>query len=283
MNIKVIGSGGAFSSVFGNTQLGLIIDEKDPMKNVLFDCGITTIFNFSKQKLDLKTFGNIYITHAHDDHLGGLGTLALMHYFMFNRVLGCKPKLIAKAPLMKDISHFTLHGCKTLAAHQLPEGKKEATIDDYFERVVIGDNSCFALDDYELIPLQTTHVSNGYDLLYSYGLVVRNVKTNKKILITGDTQFCPSSLISFYEECDIIIHDCETSYDGWNENGQLINKNGFKSLVHSNYTDLLTLPKKIRSKMYLIHYSDFINEKHHKTALEHGFAGFLFPGDELNF
>ena len=88
---------------------------------------------------------------------------------------------------------------------------------------------------------------NGYYIVPSFGLMVTDWKTNKKIFFTGDTQFCPNQIMDFYEQADLIIQDCEYLYfDG----------KAVKSGVHAHYEDLKTLPNEIKAKMILSHYQD---------------------------
>ena len=50
--------------------------------------------------------------------------------------------------------------------------------------------------------------------------------------------------MDFYKQADLIIQDCETT--------------PFKSGVHANYSELVTLPLEIKTKMMLLHYQDIL-------------------------
>jgi ribonuclease BN (tRNA processing enzyme) len=103
---------------------------------------------------------------------------------------------------------------------------------------------------------------DGYSIVPSYGLMIDDPdvvigKFNKpaKIFFTGDTQFAPKQLMTFYDQADLIIQDCETS--------------PFKSGVHAHYNELITLPAEIKSKMVLVHYNDnVINPENDKISLQ---------------
>jgi hypothetical protein len=67
------------------------------------------------------------------------------------------------------------------------------------------------------------------------------------------------------EKADIIFHDCETF-------------EGFKSNVHAHWDDLKNLPSHLKSKMWLMHYSQLP-----KDYDAQGFAGFVVKDQEFTF
>ena len=80
-----------------------------------------------------------------------------------------------------------------------------------------------------------------------------------------------------YNAADIIIQDCEVT--------------PYKSGVHAHWSELITLDRSIKNKMFLIHYQDSILAPDEPgsdiaddwiaKAEEEGFAGFLFKGQDL--
>jgi ribonuclease BN (tRNA processing enzyme) len=78
----------------------------------------------------------------------------------------------------------------------------------------------------------------------SFGLMIMDPDSGKKIYYTGDTQFCPNQIMDFYKQADLIIQDCETS--------------PYPSGVHANYLDLVKLPAEVKAKMMMLHYQDNI-------------------------
>ncbi len=100
-------------------------------------------------------------------------------------------------------------------------------------------------------------------------------KYGKRIFITTDVQFAPeTSMMAYYREADLIVHDCETMY---------------KSGVHAHYDSLRTLPPEIKKKMALTHFQDNVLDDFdawEKKAIDDGFIGFLHPGviyDDMTF
>lgn len=70
MKIKFLGTGGAFDFEQGNASAIVSIAGK----NILIDCGFSTIQKLAERKL-LEEIDYILITHLHFDHIGSLPTL----------------------------------------------------------------------------------------------------------------------------------------------------------------------------------------------------------------
>jgi glyoxylase-like metal-dependent hydrolase (beta-lactamase superfamily II) len=70
MNIKFLGTGGAFDFEKGNAAAIVEMDGK----NILIDCGFTTLPKLASLDL-LDKIDYILVTHLHGDHSGGLSTL----------------------------------------------------------------------------------------------------------------------------------------------------------------------------------------------------------------
>ena len=48
----------------------------------------------------------------------------------------------------------------------------------------------------------------GVTWMPSYGLLVQGPQL--RIFLTGDVKFSPTALMPYYQQADIIFHDCET-------------------------------------------------------------------------
>jgi glyoxylase-like metal-dependent hydrolase (beta-lactamase superfamily II) len=77
MNIKFIGTGGAFDAKYGNSSAIIEMEEN----TILIDCGSMVFSDLQRLGL-LDTIDYVLITHFHDDHIGSLSTL-LFYYFVF--------------------------------------------------------------------------------------------------------------------------------------------------------------------------------------------------------
>lgn len=140
-----------------------------------------------------------------------------------------------------------------------------ATLDTYFDVVPLHDNKFFDYAGKSFEIVQTYHCMSGNVILPSFGIRFKNIKTGGKIFITTDTQYVPHLLTDFLTDSELIFHDCETT--------------PCKSNVHAHYTELKELPREIKNKMWLYHYSDGVLP----DANADGFAGFVKPRQEFDF
>ncbi|GIV43204.1 MAG: hypothetical protein KatS3mg035_0327 [Bacteroidia bacterium] len=76
MNIKFLGTGGAFDVPYGNSAAIVECNEK----KILVDCGHTVFPKLIQLNL-IHEIDYILITHLHDDHVGSLSTLIFYLYF----------------------------------------------------------------------------------------------------------------------------------------------------------------------------------------------------------
>ena len=141
------------------------------------------------------------------------------------------------------------------AGMRLSTGK--TTLHDFFDVNPIKPNESFNFGNADFFPVEMIHMMSGNKIINSYGLA------NNQTFITTDIQFCPNQIQSFYEKAEIIFHDCETSLR--------------HSGVHAHYDDLKTLPKEIKSKMYLYHYQP----NPEQDPIQDGFAGFVRKGEKF--
>lgn len=259
-------------SAFNTTRLGqtnAIIEDEDG-RCLLIDCGSDCRHMLDRRGYTVDQIDAVYISHLHADHVGGMEWLAFSTYF--NPKLG-RPKLFANHRLMHDLWDRSLRG--GLESVQ----KKVCNLTDYFDTQPIYANQSFMWGGAEFTLVQTVHVMNGMEIVYSYGLmidacpgmgVLSRTALHKKgqvtrVFYTADTQFAPRQLVDFYADADVIFHDCETTQ--------------FRSNVHAHYDDLKTLPDKTREDMYLMHYSYIEGTDLAVKADDDGFAGFVSPGD----
>jgi ribonuclease BN (tRNA processing enzyme) len=91
--------------------------------------------------------------------------------------------------------------------------------------------------DFQLV--KTVHVRSNHHLVDSYGLYF--TEGGNKIFITTDTTLVFEEFLPYYEQSDVIFHDCETQ----------VNKSG----VHAHYSELVLLPPSVKNKMWLYHYN----------------------------
>jgi ribonuclease BN (tRNA processing enzyme) len=254
MKLLFLGSGSATTVGAENFQSNmlLIAESNDTL---LIDCGSDIRFSLYKQNKTHRDINNVYISHLHADHAGGLEWLAISTKFDPN--CSKKPDLFISETLADDLWNKTLSGGLGTLQCEI------AQLDSYFSVHRVPLNGSFCWEDSEFHIVQTIHALNGYSLMPSFGLFCE--LADVKVLITSDTQFFPHQMMPLYERADVIFHDCETFHPG--------------SGVHAHYNQLKGLPAKIKHKMWLYHY----NPGKLPDAKSDGFLGFVACGQCFDF
>lgn len=288
MKIKVIGCGNAFSTKNFNQSFLL---EEDGRK-LLIDCGFQTPAALNHHKIDIKTIDDIYISHAHADHCGGLEFVAFSRYDWYSRPRHHSegtyaPNLIGNHKLLKDLWNKSLSG-----GLESMEGFV-SDINTFFKPCPVSDNRTFLWRGWTCSLIQQIHIMSGSMIAFTFGLFMR-CDGKPTLYFTTDSQHCsPRQMELFYKEADIIFQDCECL-------GVDTSKKEFKfsSGVHANFAQLagwksansIILPEDVKSKMWLSHYQDFVSDGKDffgnacdwgSLALIEGFRGFLNLGQEI--
>lgn len=253
LKLTFLGSGSAFTVSPENYHSNVLFEVEGD--SLLVDAGTDIRHSLQEQNKSYRDIKNVYITHLHGDHSGGLEWLALTSFF--SEEYKAKPTLFISEKLVDDLWNKSLCG----GLSTLPSVR--ASIDNFFNVKSIKQFEGFEWASIRFRLVQTIHFYSEYELMPSYGLIF-NYK-NTRVLYTSDTQSSPDQLISFYEEADIIFHDCET----------LDQKSG----VHAHYSELVELPAHIKKKMWLYHY----NPGQLPDAVKDGFQGFVVKGQVFYF
>lgn len=253
MKLTFIGSGSAFTLGTGNYHSNMLLTNDDN-RHLLIDCGSDARFALNELGLTHRDITDVYVSHLHADHVGGLEWLAFTTRFDPS----CqKPNLYLCDTLVERLWQHTLSG--GLSSLQI----EIATLDSYFKVHPVKSNSNFTWSGIKFSIVQSVHIISGYTVVPSYGLIFKVDDIN--VFITTDCQFAPNQIRDYYEMVDVIFHDCETT--------------PFKSRVHAHYEELLTLPDSIRRKMWLYHY----NPVSLPDAVKDGFRGFVKKGQVFDF
>lgn len=252
LSLFFLGTGNAFTKTAFQTNL-LIIKGQD---HLLVDCGTLCSYAFENMYngriTDIK---NLLLTHPHADHIGGVEELALEGKYITKRLVN----LVITDEFKKSLWEESLKG----GIQYSEEGVM--TFDDYFNQIkpVRIQKKPFEMFETNVGSIniklfRTRHVTTRKNSLkksqISYGLII-----DDRILFTADTQFNPSQLkflLDKYNKIEVIFHDCDVM--------------GYSRGVHAAYDELVTLPKEIKEKTFLSHYSEAVSTI---DALVDGFAG----------
>ena len=252
LSLFFLGTGNAFTKTAFQTNL-LIIKGQD---HLLVDCGTLCSYAFENMYngriTDIK---NLLLTHPHADHIGGVEELALEGKYITKRLVN----LVITDEFKECLWEESLKG----GIQYSEEGVM--TFDDYFNQIkpVRIQKKPFEMFETNVGSIniklfRTRHVTTRKKSLkksqISYGLII-----DDRILFTADTQFNPSQLkflLDKYNKIEVIFHDCDVM--------------GYSRGVHAAYDELVTLPKEIKEKTFLSHYSEAVSTI---DALVDGFAG----------
>ncbi|MCD9024282.1 MBL fold metallo-hydrolase [Cohnella silvisoli] len=219
LKIQMLGTGSAFAKVFNNNNALLTVDGL----TLLVDCGITAPKALYELGYSFNDLDAILLTHIHADHIGGLEELAFQMKYIFGR----KPILFLADTLVETLWEHSLKG-------GLQQDETE-TLHDFFDVRPLSVGQ-----PHDLLPglhvelIATRHIPNkaNYSLLF-----------NDFFFYSGDTVFDSDLLNSLVNDRDVrvIFHDCQLHPPG---------------VVHACLSQLLTLPKAIQERVFLMHYGD---------------------------
>lgn len=253
MRLIFLGTGSAFT--LENYQSNMLVEAPEGL--LLIDCGGDARHSLARQGWTALDITDIYISHLHADHIGGLEWLGLVSYFARTRDdPSLKPRLHIRQTLVEDL-WLSLHGgMGTIEGHI-------ADLSTYFDLQPIDRNGSFEFAGTQFQTVQVVHYYDGYEIVPSYGLLFE--RNQICVFITTDAQFAPNQMKEFRAKASYIFQDCETA--------------PFQSGVHTHYDELKTLGDELKGRMWLYDYQD--GEKPDCKA--DGFLGWVQQGQVFDF
>ena len=108
MKLTFLGSGSAFTLGVENYHSNILIETNK--ENILFDCGTTIADALHYSGYTPDDIDNIYLTHNHADHNGGLEYIGFKRFFSTFPFGESKPTLISGKNLLKETWEESLKG-----------------------------------------------------------------------------------------------------------------------------------------------------------------------------
>jgi ribonuclease BN (tRNA processing enzyme) len=252
MKLIFLGSGSAFTVGTNNYQSNMILESPQGHR-LLIDCGSDARHSMHEQGLTYKDIQDVYISHLHADHVGGLEWLAFQTKF---DPFCQKIRLHLSEQLVEPLWDHVLSGSLCCLEGSSPK------LSTFFEVDPIPHNGYFLWQKVKCQIVQTIHTICGYSLVPSFGLLLDI--NGFIVFITTDTQLAPNQIQDLYRKAHLIFQDCETS--------------AHRSGVHAHYQELVKLEPEIKEKMWLYHYSD----DPLPNAKKEGFKGFVQKGQSFH-
>ena len=251
MQLLFLGSGSAHTLGADNFQSNMMLIA-DSGRRLLIDCGSDVRWSLAKQGLSHLDVTDIYISHLHADHIGGLEYVGFQTKFDPR----CeRPRLYVEASLAGPLWNHALRGGMGIISGM------ETELDTFFDVRIVTANQPFVWEEARLEPVPAVHVSGRHATVHSYALLID--RDSHRTFLTTDTQFTPSRLSSHYARADLIFHDCEIA--------------PAKTGVHPGFDDLARLPESVRAKTWLYGYQPGPLP----DAVAHGFRGFVRAGQSF--
>ncbi|MBN2752517.1 MAG: MBL fold metallo-hydrolase [Rhodospirillaceae bacterium] len=257
MRLTFIGSGSAFVTTPGNFHSNMLFETPDPetgvTRRLLFDCGSDVRWGLSAMGLDYAQIDAVFISHLHNDHIGGLEWLGFKRYFLDN---GARIPMFLPEPLRQPLWDNCLRG----GMEFLEFGPGD--LSNFFDVTEVATDDAFTWMGarFQIVPL--VHLRGGGYLMWSYGVFLE--AEGGGVLLTSDCRFEQDRLDPWYNRSALIFQDCEI----------LPHPTG----AHVHYRELLTLDASVRSRMWLYH----INNGDRPDAVADGFLGYVVPGQSFD-
>lgn len=241
-SLTFLGVGAGLSPELGNNNV--LIENEDRTVNLLVDCGPVTAGDL-KIEGRLPDIQQVFLTHVHDDHVGGLQLWAQLNRYVYRR----RPRLFYREELYDELWNGSLRG--GLEAVNAANGQPGTVgLDAYFEPAPLKPGELVEVDGLPpLTPRESLHVHGKP----SFGFFIGD-----DVFYSSDSQELPPTHGPTGRPLRAIFQDCqlfETRHD-----------------VHTPLQRLIReMPPEQKAITYLMHY----NHEPTEDAVALGFKGFV--------
>ena len=237
LRVVFLGVGSAFTK--RKRQSNFLIIQGN--HHVLVDCGTMGPLALEDIGLSVSKIQVYLPTHSHADHIGGFEEIALVNRYISSSPK--KPKMIISEDYRDLLWNKSLAGGAEFC--EAEQGRPLQLV-DFFDILkpknieILGRKLLsYQHGPIELIIMRTRHFPDSAisidEAQWCSGILI-----NRRVWISGDTMFDRDYPICFSEISEVMFHDCQM----------------FQGGVHASYRELMSLPSKVRDKMYLYHYND---------------------------
>ncbi|MBT7902409.1 ribonuclease Z [Candidatus Woesearchaeota archaeon] len=245
--VTVLGIGNSHSELYYRSSFLLhaagetvLVDCPDPIQK-MFKEG----YMARERKIKPESIDSVIITHAHGDHCNGLESLGFQLYN--EKWFGRRLNPVNLYCLDFDAIWGRLCGSMGELLNPFTQQLECKSLEDYFNLILLVPEK-----EREIGYLTVQIYKTKHHGLNSFGF--KASVCNQSLGYSSDTTFDPG-LIEFFQDCDVIIHECNGALPG----------------IHTGYEQLMSLPETIRKKMYLIHCPDHFDRFNSKIkVLEEG-------------
>lgn len=242
ISFEAVGTGSAYTHQYHET-CGLVrIHENQPDRfRLLIECPASAWSALEEQGLDVKDIDGIFISHLHQEVVGGLVAAAIKSRYEHKK----KIKLYIPADLVGMLWYQVLRGSLEVSAEGINE------LRDWFEVHAI--NQFFCIEGIWFQIKSTMHIPGSPHF---------SLFMNDKWFYAGHARFDRHLLEHVNQLCDVILHNCQLSS----------RYKGFAAI-----DELMTLSPDIQDKMRLIHYDDNMLDYKGRT----GRMRFMEPNERI--
>ncbi|MEM5794011.1 MAG: MBL fold metallo-hydrolase [Candidatus Aenigmatarchaeota archaeon] len=225
MEIFVLGSGNAYSEKRNPTSF--VINSSG--KYTLVECPsmlrkiLREFRERSGKKLGIEEINDVIVTHLHGDHSNGLEAFGFWKHFVEKK----KPNIYSIKEVFEDLWENKLKASMQ-RIYTENFSLEKVSLDFYFQTKILEFGKINEVNNLKVEIKRTKHVVPCFA-----------IKVNGILGYSSDTSFDPE-LIEFLSPCRMIIHEVGPG-------------------IHTDYKELIRLPKHIKEKIYLAHLDDDFN------------------------